>query len=158
MPEQERRPHVQSFSSAMLGGLLAVAMWAPGTVHAQAPQLDPSHVAERRSIGSQLSAAEGLYVTSSVLLTGGGVTIYGALFALFRCSWGPGACADSGATIAFFLGAVAAPLGLILLAIAIGLDVDAHVRRGALRARGLSIAPGPGDVGLGFALSFDATR
>ena len=97
-------------------------------------------------------------MTSALLVTGGGSAILWGITTIssaalpipYRCD---GEC--EAATAAFVGGLVAAPLGAIVPAIAIGLNIDALSRRGALERSRVSIGPGPGELGLSLALAFD---
>ena len=135
----------------MLGwaGVVAIALW-PDSALAQTPHLDPTSAAEHESIEHELHAAVGLYVTSAFLVSGGGSAILWGVTLFSTCYR---SC--DGATAGFVAGLIAAPLGVIALVIAIGLDIDALSRRGALRRLDLSIGPGPGELGLSLALRFE---
>jgi hypothetical protein len=150
---------------AVLVCFSAVALpCAPATVHAQSrpPALDPSVVSARSAMQSERDAAIALYVIGAVSIGGGVITSGAAVLVLGNCSPSlpSGRCAsDDGATAAFYAGIGLGALGLVLLAIAIGLDVDAHSRRAALDTRAASLRPwlpsvGPTGGALGLTLAF----
>lgn len=131
--------------------LIAAAWLAPVSfAHAQseapiaapsAPAIDPASAAERDAVRSEREISWGLYAVGGTLLTAGGFTTFGAAFpgvgfGLFYASLG------------------VAGVGFVLFISAITLGTDVHRRTDALRARGVSLAPGPGDLGLGLALRF----
>lgn len=139
-----------------LGG--SAALPAPALAQPDAPEDDGALA----SIDDESRAALGLYVTSAVLAVGGATSLalsfgYFGGFAGGGCP--PPGCGprDRAAGFGFFIaGVTAIPLAAVLLAIAIGLDVDSGSRRGALSTRRVALAAGPGEVGLGLVLRFDS--
>lgn len=120
---------------------------ASGTVSAQdAVPRDARSAAQRESIRSQREAAIVLYGLGGSLLTAGGFTTFSiAMPCVGRCE-----AQDP----IFYASVAAATLGFILLVAAIGLGDGAHRRLDQFRSRGLSLAPGPGEVGVALAFAF----
>lgn len=118
---------------------------APAAARAQAPD-----DAERAAIETQVDVATGTYVASAVLGVGGIVALPVGLIGWMTAD--PSSSAD-GMFALFVGGSVALPLSLIVLAVAIGLHVDASIRRGRLGALA-SLGAGPGEPGLSLALAF----
>jgi hypothetical protein len=144
---------------------LIVALVATSSASAQLPDTAPRD-ANLRSIDAQSGTASDVYFTAlGLTLTGVGLGAIGG--AVMGASGGSvtlfGSTAD-GDRGAFTAGAVLAGIGgacgalaFLLMPIAFGYDLTSTVRRDNYRHRYPSearLGPGPGDVGLGLAISF----
>lgn len=146
-----------TFRSLVLSVALGAIVALGGRAHAQIRRPLPTTAehrliaAELRSILDQRTAATVVGTFSFVSALAGGALIVAAIAASTGCGFGPcelGGELAIGSSIGFGVAAV-------LLAIAIGLQVDAGSRQGALTDRfgpEWTLAPGPGEVGLALEL------
>lgn len=131
-------------------GLLVLALLSAraAPAGAQVDEGSAGETAERRAIDTQIYVSVGLHAASSVFVVGGGFAI---LWGAFGLTAEGGNETEEMAT--FVGGFVSVPIGVILFAVALGLDIDAAIRFHAL-PRAVSFGPGPGELGLSLAYDF----
>lgn len=162
-----RRAAVGLSSTAVLVALLlaALALGSSLPAAAQQPSSEPSYgatlssttktapsdAALLASINTESRWATGLYVASVVGMVGGLTSELFAVVAWFDCVGeefrvdAPSSCGVAGGLAV--TGAVLGAVGVVLLPIAIGLDVDSHSRRdGLTRGATARISVGPGGL------------
>lgn len=123
-------------------------VWCPQRAHAQAERpLDSTFTAQRDAIRSERDASIVLYAIGGTLLTGGGLTTIYAWGApcVGRCEGGP---------IALWTSIGVGALGFVLLVSALTVGQNAHTHWQRLQAAGVTLAPGPGELGLSLTLRF----
>jgi hypothetical protein len=122
-------------------------MWlAPAPVHAQRSVAADADAAEHDAIRSERETSWALYGIGGTLLTGGGFATFGAVMpCVGRCE---------GSLAVLVIGGAAAGVGFVLFFVAVALGTDQHRRADVLRARGVTLAPGPGELGLGLIVPF----
>jgi hypothetical protein len=129
-----------------LACLLVALVAKPASAGAQSvPRIDPTYTIERDALRSERDWAFAGWATAAFLMSGGGAFTGGA-FAFGSLSYP----SDYGWGVTFWVSVGALSLGVVALAVAIGLTVDRHGRSDRLRARGPYLTAGPRGIALAF--------